>query len=302
MLRAGGFTRNVSLAHRVWLNIMNNKTVLRAGFAAMACAVAFCASDVWNSKESTDWTSDDINRILTDSPWAKHVNASVESSGRGGGMGYPGGGGGGGGRMGGGGMGYPGGGMGGGGMGGRGGMGRGGGMGGPGGSGGGQSRSSMSVLVRWDSATPIQQALARRGDAATPAPEPKAAGEASAKHYVITVVGLRTQGRRVRSDSSDSSSTGTDGETRGTRDPDLVREELMSSTELILKGRNSITPDDIKMTGRDSASGIQFFFPQTMDPISLDDKEVTFQTRLGSAKVEKKFSLKEMKYKGKLEL
>jgi len=176
LLRAGGFTRNVGLAHRVWLNIMINKTVLRAGFAAMACAVAFCASDVWNSKESTDWTSDDINRILTDSPWAKHVNASVESSGRGGGMGYPGGGGGGGGRMGGGGMGYPGGGMGGGGMGGRGGMGRGGGMGGPGGSGGGQSRSSMSVLVRWDSATPIQQALARRGDAATPSPSPKRPG------------------------------------------------------------------------------------------------------------------------------
>ena len=215
----------------------------------------------------------------------------------------------GGGRRGGGGMGYPGGGMGGGGgigypgggMGGRGGMGRGGGMGGPGGgSGGGQSRSSMSVLVRWDSAQPVQQALARRGDPATPSPEPKAAGEASAKHYVITVVGLRTQGRRIRSDSD--SSTGTDGEARGTRDPDLVREELMSSTELLLKGRNSITPDDIKMTGRDSASGIQFFFPQTIDPISLDDKEVTFRTHLGSAKVEKKFSLKEMKFKGKLDL
>ncbi len=294
--------RNARGLPTVWLNIMKNKTVLRVGFAAMACAVAFCASDVWNSKESTDWTSDDINKILTDSPWAKQVNASFDSSGRGGGGGYPGGGGGRGGGMGGGGMGYPGGGMGGGGMGGRGGMGRGGGgMGGPGG-GGGQSRQSMSVLVRWDSATPIQQALSRRGDAATPAPEPKAAGEASAKHYVITVVGLRMQGRRVRSDSSDSSSTGTDGESRGTRDPDLVREELMSSTELLLKGRNSITPDDIKVTGRDTAGGIQFFFPVTMDPISLDDKEVTFQTHLGSAKVERKFNLKDMKFKGKLDL
>jgi len=281
---------------------MKNKTVLRAGFAAMACAVAFCASDVWNTKESRDWTSDDINKILTDSPWAKQVSASFDSVGRGGDMGYPGGGGGGmGGRggMGGGGMGYPGGGMGGGGMGGRGGMGRGGGgMGGPG---GGQSRQSMSVMVRWDSATPIQQALARRGDPATPVPEPKAAGEASAKHYVITVVGLRTQGRRVRSDSSDSSS-GPDGESRGTRDPDLVREELMSSSELLLKGRNSLTPDDIKITGRDTASGIQFFFPLTMDPISLDDKEVTFRTHLGSVKVEKKFNLKDMKFKGKLDL
>ena len=158
----------------------------------------------------------------------------------------------------------------------------------------------MNVLVRWDSATPIQQALARRGDPATPAPEPKAAGEASARHYVITVVGLRTQGRRVRSDNSDSD--GGDGESRGTRDPDLVREELMSSSELLLKGRNSLTPDDIKITGRDTASGIQFFFPLTMDPISLDDKDVTFRTHLGSAKVEKKFNLKDMKFKGKLDL
>ena len=203
--RQGGLTRNFAMSHHVWLNIMNNKIALRVGLAAMACAVAFCASDVWNSKQSTDWTSDDINRILTDSPWAKQVNASFDSTGRGGGMGGPGGGGGGmgrgGGGMGGGGMGYPGGGMGGGGMGGRGGMGRGGGMGGPGG--GGQSRPSMSVLVRWDSAMPIQQALARRGDAATPAPEPKAAGEASAKHYVITVVGLRTQARRSRNDTDE---------------------------------------------------------------------------------------------------
>src|SRR5438552_3627238 len=203
---------------------MKNKTVMRVGFAAMACAIAFCASDVWNTKESTDWTSDDVNRILTDSPWAKQVNASFESSGRGGGMGSPGSGGGGMGRGGGmggpgGGMGYPGGGMGGGGMGGRGGMGRGGGMGGPGrGSGGGESRS-MSVLVRWDSAKPIQLALARRGDSAAASAEPAASADAPARHYIITVVGLRTQGRRGRNDNPDSSSTGTDGEMRGGRDP-----------------------------------------------------------------------------------
>ena len=85
--------RNGDVSHCVRLNIMQNKTVLRAAFATMACAVAFCASDVWNSKESTDWTSDDINRILTDSPWAKQVNASFDSGGRGGGMGSPDGGG-----------------------------------------------------------------------------------------------------------------------------------------------------------------------------------------------------------------
>ena len=66
MPRCGWARRNAGAGHRVCLNIMKNKTVLCAAFAAMACVVAFGASDVWNSKESADWTSDDINRILTD--------------------------------------------------------------------------------------------------------------------------------------------------------------------------------------------------------------------------------------------
>src|ERR1035438_3326279 len=83
------------------------------------------SSDFWNKKEPAEWSSEEIDRLVTKSPWARQVNASSAAmsrqsggsgggSGNGGGMGDPGIGGGGGGYPGGGGMGYPGGGMGGG--------------------------------------------------------------------------------------------------------------------------------------------------------------------------------------------
>src|SRR5579871_2206578 len=62
------------------------------------------ASEAWESKDPSQWTSEDVSKILNDSPWAKHVTASAQQSmgqrgGRrmgGGGFGLPGGMGGGG--------------------------------------------------------------------------------------------------------------------------------------------------------------------------------------------------------------
>ena len=64
-------------------------------------------SEFWNKKDPSQWSSDEIEKLKTKSPWAKSVTISLRQSssgGNGGGVGYPGGGGG-----------YPGGGMGGGG-------------------------------------------------------------------------------------------------------------------------------------------------------------------------------------------
>jgi hypothetical protein len=85
------------------------------------------SSDVWNKKDPSEWTHEDIEQITSKSPWAKEVSASTPSQG----------------------------GMGGGGMG-----GMGGGMGRRGGSrnpnAGGQSYKGT---VRWESARPILDAL-----------------------------------------------------------------------------------------------------------------------------------------------
>src|SRR5580658_4429942 len=64
-------------------------------------------SEFWNKKEPSQWSSEEIEKLKTKSPWAKPVNVALRQSGSSGnsGAGYPGGGGMGGGGMGGGGMG-----------------------------------------------------------------------------------------------------------------------------------------------------------------------------------------------------
>ena len=59
---------------------------------------------------------------------------------------------------------------------------------------------------------------------------------------------------------------------------------------------------DQKLAALDAATGaIHLFFPRTA-AINLKDKEVLFATRFGSMKIEKRFRLKDMTYRGKLEL
>lgn len=256
-------------------------------------AVTVWAAEVWNAKDYTQWTSDEIHKVLTDSPWAKSASVSFESQGlRGGGMGRRGGGGighGGGGYPGGGGIGFPGGG---GYPGGGGGMGRGyphgGGADDSGGGWGGSG--SQTVLIRWDSASPVQHALQRNG-------EPVPAGKTGEKEYVISVIGWRMpagdrHGHNKTDDTGDPSAS-------GNKDP--MRERLMNASQLLIKNRGGVSPDDVKVNLADGGNEVQFFFPAA-DLISLDDKEVTFQTHMGPMKLEKKFRLKDMTVDGKLEL
>src|SRR5271170_3763221 len=144
--------------HSVWRSRMNLTRLLRLGAASAACALVLFASDFWKTKDSSQWTSEEINKVLSDSPWARGKTVQPEqpqqrrSGGgrRGGGFGFPGGGlgGGGGGGYPGGGGGYPGGG---------GGYPSGGGGGGyPSGSNGdGSQAGPMNLTIRWDSAAPI---------------------------------------------------------------------------------------------------------------------------------------------------
>jgi hypothetical protein len=238
---------------------MKPKTILRAALPAFACSVAFCATEVWNIKDSSIWSDSEANQVLNNSPWAKQVKAKPAQAGavrRGGG-----------GR----------------------GMGRRGGIGYPGGGGGGRTSSDqpMSALVRWESAKPIQEAETRLQKLrATPdsqptdgSAEPKPAANPFENHYVISVIGLRA-------------AAGGSGQ---------LRDQLMTYTQLVMKNRGPLSPDDIKVKNRDGANEIQFLFPKT-SPIAKDDKEVTFRTTIGRLKVENKFDLRKMTRNRKLEL
>src|SRR5258708_23428630 len=108
-------------------------------------------------------------------------------------------------------------------------------------------------------------------------------------------------GSRDCAAQTDDAGQGTDDQQRHRPDPAQMREELMAVTKLTPKGRSSISPMDVKMDTGVGANEIRFFFPKT-DLISLDDKEVVFETSMRAIKITQKFHPKEMTYKGKLEL
>ncbi len=285
---------------------------MKPALTLLCGAALLVAANTWESKDYTQWSGEDVNHVLTDSPWAKKAVVSFDRSGggggrRGGGMGMPGGGmgmpgggmgmpGGGGGMPGGGGMGMPGGG----GMGmpgGGGGMGRGGGM----GPGMGGDRNPIGT-VQWQSALPVQQALLRsKFPDKTPGPgDPNYTLDAPQKDYVIAVSGLRMPLRRQESDDSSSDPDSPDS-SRPAPNPDRMRSQLMGTSHLVVKNHAPIDAEDVKIDISAPENPILIYFPRTQ-AIGLDDKEVTFETALGPMKVERKFNVKDMKYQGKLAL
>ena len=83
------------------------------------------------------------------------------------------------------------------------------------------------------------------------------------------------------------------------RDRDRIEKKLIGAAKLFRTGKAPIRLENVTLDA--SIGAIQVFFSRT-NPISVGDKEVTFELRFGSIKVVKKFRLKEMTYKGKLEL
>jgi hypothetical protein len=236
-------------------------------------------SDFWNKKDPAEWSAEEIDRLVTRSPWAKEVNAQSTSLsrpyGQGGGAGDPGIGGGGGGYPG---AGYPGGGMGGG----RGGMGGGGRRGG-----GSPMPLSFKATVRWESAKPVQAALK------TPLPEE------FANAYVISVSGVpNLSSGRQHSDDGDAEST----VSKGLSDEALDR--IKNLTYLEPKGKSPAQPSAVRK-GAISSSGtptLLFGFPRDVLPFSEDDREVTFTTQLGKIDIKTKFNLRDMMYHKELAL
>lgn len=258
---------------------------MRISHARMLCVLGLSpllalAADFW-SKPYTEWTPEEVVRMLSNSPWAQEATAQTRTdrgdrgqrSGRGGGIGGGGGGGigGGMGRVGGGINGPMGGGgplgtgNGGGGMGGGRGTGRGDDTGGP------MRVPDVRVTVRWESALPVRQAMAKRMDAELTEESPS---------YIIAVAGLP---RRSRSDDDD---------------PDRL-ERVRIATTLSAKGRSGLAPQKLDLA-KDGTT-LLFVFRRD-EPFSLDDKEVEFVTNMGPMELKRKFKLKEMVYQGKLAL
>ncbi len=157
---------------------------------------------------------------------------------------------------------------------------------------------ALSVTIRWDSALPVREA-ARRLPAGAGAEYPSYTPAQAGKDYIVTVLGLvpargyRSAGQLPTQSRSDDDST------VDAHDPEQMLEGLMAQSKLMRRGRKSIAPEDVKLDA--STGALHFFFPRST-AIELNDREVMFATLFGSMTIQKQFRLKDMIYRGKLEL
>jgi hypothetical protein len=231
------------------------------------------SSEFWDKKPPSEWSSVEIDRLLTKSPWAKDATTQYTQEPMSGGGQYPndpngnpGG--------------YPG--------------GRRGGLSIPGIAipgiggvgmprrGGGQPRGGPSTAfrgtVRWESAQPIRDA------------QKSALPDAFDGRYVIAVAGIplldnRYSGSRGEEDDAKTSSDSLDN--------------LKELTSLQVKGKDYVQAG---VATRQVGTGNTFLFgfSKEMLSISKGDGEIAFATKLGRVNVRARFSPKEMLYHGEL--
>ena len=235
------------------------------------CAV-LVAADFWETKPFSMWSAEELQKVLTDSPWSRNVSIPATQPVLGsGGVGEGEGGGGGGARGGGGGDA---------GGGGAGGGGRGGGRGG----GGPNLSPRIKLVVSWRSALPMKQALVRDRvgiGGAVPA-ESQQLLERTEMAYVVTLMGLPARYARMIN-------------------------SMKAETFLKRDHKSPIAVDEMAVQQAAAAPKtpaflvVVFGFPRT-DAIKLDDKEIEFATKLGLIDIKKKFNLKDMVFHGQLEL
>ena len=147
---------------------------------------------------------------------------------------------------------------------------------------------SLSVLVRWDSAAPVREAL-RRASNAHDAQEPE--------DYVITIAGLIPAGHYRSGGATETASRS--GGTTGLRSPEEIIAAFMSASRLEPRGAPAIRPKNVKL---DSETGTVHVFFSRSASLEQSAKEVTFATRFGGFSVRAKFRVKDMKFQGKVAL
>ena len=142
-----------------------------------------------------------------------------------------------------------------------------------------------TVTVQWESALPVRLADAKMsGGTADPATMKPL------KEYVIAVIGLPKSGFGSQWPPGDSGD--------GAEDAQLAN-HLKVMTVLSV-GHERLNPTKVELNqGRDARAVFHF---EKSEPITLKDKDAEFRIASDRMEIRKKFALKDMEYKGKLEL
>lgn len=239
--------------------------LLRASLVLLAGAAVLLAADFWEKKAPASWTGEEVETILTDSPWAQVGAISFvgdKSQPIGGGSG-------------------------------RGGIGRrrspfptsgptkgtgqpNGGWGGRFATAGTQSHAFRDgdIVVRWSSALPIREALEQAG-AADNALRPELLND----YYVISLSSVPP------------------GMARLVDEPDQLR----AAARLIPKDRAPIRAELIEIRPQPGLPGIDLCFPRS-GKLTADDRQLLFELVAEDYQLKAKFKPRDMVYRDRLEL
>lgn len=238
--------------------------LVKALFLSAAVTHLTAADPVWKSKPAAQWTEEDAKQVLTRSPWARVVTATItrrlteDELREGGQMGQP--------R----------------------------GVGNEGvdakGSGpkvspniftgpGGEDRSARSspqpikLQLRWESALPVRIAEMKAHESEPPTLE----GDG----YRIAVYGVPGSGFKG--------------------DPQKLGEPLKSQAALKREGKKDVKPVRVEVFQREADLVVVYLFPLSAE-ISEKDRQIQFTARIGRIVLAENFDLSEMEFMGKLEL
>ncbi len=245
-IRYGSSTR------RLWLGVATGSCLF---FPAVR--QAFGASAFWNRKEPSAWTGDEVLELTTRSPWAKDTRVDMKPNGLG--------------------------------------------AAGAGssdltvdpgksatiGSGGGRTPGKLpDVIVTWESAQPMLDALKY------PLPEEFAG------HYMLGVSNLpiTVQGGRLPRNGRAPSPAGPPGGV----DQQEILDWLKNGASLRVKSKESVEAGVIRPAR--GGEVILFGFSKDLLPLSLNDKDVVFTLDTDQFALKAKFDPREMVYRGKLAL
>ncbi len=207
------------------------------------------AADFWDEKKFTEWSEKEARRVIENSPWARPVSLPDEKAGAIN-------------------------------------MNVGGLAGTPGEIVKGSQTPSVTAVLRWHSALPVKQAVARLRFGAEAGTSPEAAKTLSRQEdrYVLGFVGFPAGLLK--------------------NDPAKV-EELKKKIRLKIKNKPEIPASHVQVERRGNLTDLYIFFPKGQDGsplIEMRDNEVEVEVGFESRTVRRKFKLKDMEFGGKLEI
>jgi hypothetical protein len=241
-----------------------NKLLIRSLSLAAAATYLAAADPVWKTKAAAEWTVEDAQRVLSSSPWAKDISASItrrlteDQLREGGQMGQP--------------------------------QGVGNENVDPKGSGptlspsifagrGGDDRSLRSfarpitLRLRWESALPVRLAELKSHEI-----EPPTLG---GDGYYIAVYGIPG------------------GDFKG--DPKRLGDPLKNLAALKREGQKDVKPIRVEVFRRDTGVVVVYVFPLSAE-ITTKDQRIRFEAHIGRIVFAHAFELREMEFLGRLEL